>query len=309
MNTYHAVKASELEREAEGLRKQLGMTLDDLADNLTPGRVLDEVLAYSRGGGASLVKGLGNAAAHNPVPTLLVGVGAAMFLSGKGRADSIPQGLSALFKSSGKNSRQTATETSIGGGAAGSVKGAAETAAAEAGRLASSVGSAASEFASTVGGAASSTASAIGETAVALGNEATDLAQATTEAAVERTRQLRDQGRAMIHDLRDRAIEFTEKQPLAVAILGVAVGALVAAALPQTATEDELMGDASDNIKDAASDVATQEVAHLSSKLGEVAEDISDAIVHGADATKEAAVDVVRDAVDKAQSGSFPRSP
>ena len=76
--------ARQLEREADDTRRRLSATLDNLADNLTPGRMLDEVIAYSRGGGASFLKGLGNAASTNPLPTLLIGVGAAMFLVWQG---------------------------------------------------------------------------------------------------------------------------------------------------------------------------------------------------------------------------------
>jgi uncharacterized protein DUF3618 len=75
------------EREAEATRQRLSSSLDDLATSLTPGTVLDEVLTYARAGGGDFLRGLGNAASTNPIPTLLIGVGAAMFLTGRGRAD------------------------------------------------------------------------------------------------------------------------------------------------------------------------------------------------------------------------------
>ena len=78
-----------LEREAGERRRRLASTLDDLTNNLTPGRLVDEVLTYSRGGGASFVKGLGNAASANPLPTVLIGLGALMFLTGKGGLSSV----------------------------------------------------------------------------------------------------------------------------------------------------------------------------------------------------------------------------
>lgn len=78
------------EREAEETRRRLSSSLDELADNLTPGRMLDEVLTYAKGGGASFLKGLGNAASTNPIPSLMIAAGAAMFLSGKGRIDPSP---------------------------------------------------------------------------------------------------------------------------------------------------------------------------------------------------------------------------
>src|SRR5262249_17268829 len=75
------------EREADETRRRLSTSLDELASSLTPGRMLDEVLSYARAGGAGFLRGLGNAATANPMPTLLIGLGAAMFLTGKGRVD------------------------------------------------------------------------------------------------------------------------------------------------------------------------------------------------------------------------------
>src|SRR3954447_724206 len=75
------------EREADETRRRLSSSLDELASNLTPGRMLDEVLSYARAGGGDFLRGLGNAATANPMPTLLISIGAAMFLTGKGRVD------------------------------------------------------------------------------------------------------------------------------------------------------------------------------------------------------------------------------
>ena len=58
------------EREADETRRRLSTSLDELASNLTPGRMLDEVLSYARAGGGDFLRGLGNAASANPMPTL-----------------------------------------------------------------------------------------------------------------------------------------------------------------------------------------------------------------------------------------------
>src|SRR5581483_8104734 len=75
------------EREAEATRNRLSASLDELATSLTPGTMLDEVLTYARAGGADFLRGLGKSASSNPIPTLLIGLGAAMFLTGRGRVD------------------------------------------------------------------------------------------------------------------------------------------------------------------------------------------------------------------------------
>src|SRR5437588_1310354 len=85
MNNVVNRSSPELESQAAASRARLSGTLDELASNLTPGRMLDEVMSYSRHGGADFLRGLRNAAAANPIPAVLIGAGCAMFLSGKGR--------------------------------------------------------------------------------------------------------------------------------------------------------------------------------------------------------------------------------
>lgn len=75
--------ARDYERQAEATRNRLADTLDELHDRLTPGHVLDEVLSYARFGGAGFMRALTNAARENPLPTLLIGAGCAMFLAEK----------------------------------------------------------------------------------------------------------------------------------------------------------------------------------------------------------------------------------
>src|SRR4249920_2075061 len=73
-----------LDHEASSRRERLASTLDELSASLTPGRVLDEVLSYAKGGGGNFLMGLGKSAVANPLPTLLISTGCALFLSGKG---------------------------------------------------------------------------------------------------------------------------------------------------------------------------------------------------------------------------------
>jgi hypothetical protein len=50
------------------------------------------------------------------------------------------------------------------------------------------------------------------------------------------------------------------EQPLLCGALGVALGAAIASLLPRTSTEDELMGDVSDSVKNAARHFASEQV-------------------------------------------------
>lgn len=73
----------EYQREAEATRHRLADHLDELNERLTPGQVFDEVLSYARGGSGTFVRALANAARENPIPTLLIGAGCALFVSDK----------------------------------------------------------------------------------------------------------------------------------------------------------------------------------------------------------------------------------
>ncbi|HEX6266866.1 MAG TPA: DUF3618 domain-containing protein [Burkholderiales bacterium] len=63
------------------------------------------------------------------------------------------------------------------------------------------------------------------------------------------------------------------EQPLALGAIGLAIGALLAAAAPRTRQEDELMGEASDRLAQKAKDVGREQVA----KVQEVASAAKDA--------------------------------
>src|SRR5438874_2468841 len=54
-------------------------------------------------------------------------------------------------------------------------------------------------------------------------------------------------------------IEFAMEQPLVLAGIGLAIGAAIGAALPSTATEDRLMGEASDDVKEGVADLAAEQ--------------------------------------------------
>ena len=304
--------AFQLEGEADEARRRLSSTLDDLADNLTPGRMLDEVISYSRGGGASFLKGLGNAASTNPLPTLLIGVGAAMLLSGKGRLDSIPQHFGDLFGGgdperskarrktdpAGFDQRAGRGKASVVGEASEAVKDAVHSAASGVKSAVTSAASMATHAADTIGQQASSTVGTISDTASGLGDGLADLAEAVVDTTAEEASHLRDQAMRVSHDLRDRASRLAEEQPLVVAAAGIAIGALFAALLPRTSVEDELMGEASETIREAAGDAVSDQLEHVSSEAGNVADEVKETISqHGLNA--KAAVDAVRDVGEK----------
>ncbi|MBL8895871.1 MAG: DUF3618 domain-containing protein [Rhizobiales bacterium] len=253
-----SITARDVEHEAHARRERLASTLDELSASLTPGRILDEVLSYAKGGGGNFLMGLGKSAAANPLPTLLITTGCAMYLSGKGGLDFIGAKRSPREYSEPQNefSRSVRGRTHNDGPGL-------------AARAANSISDAASAVGDMVGGAASGVATSasgagarVAETAKGMANQASEYVSAAGETARDfadgASQMTRDtaasaQRKATLlgRELHGRTAALFEDYPLVVAAGGVIVGAAVAALLPRTRMENEFMGKSSDTLKDA----------------------------------------------------------
>ena len=65
-------------------------------------------------------------------------------------------------------------------------------------------------------------------------------------------------------------------QPIIAASIGLALGAVLAAALPSTEVENSLMGSTSDAVKKQATDMAGDQVEKISAAAGAIAHDVSE---------------------------------
>jgi ElaB/YqjD/DUF883 family membrane-anchored ribosome-binding protein len=305
----------ELETEASATRARLSNNLDELANHLTPGRVLDEVMTYSRGGGADFLRGLRNAAAANPIPTLLIGAGCAMFLSGKGRIsmDMFSWGSTTRAKSDATGARyHFPTGRRTGNNGRGAMSGLKQTASSLASK-ASSMGSAVSDTVSDSAEAAASAASnaasqlrdtatgaatRVKETVAAAGETLGEYAGSAQEQLQERTARMRDQTTMLSRQISDKAASLIEEQPLLMAAGGLLVGAALAALLPRTKFEDSYLGTASDKVKEQIGDVASQQFEQAKSAAGEVIEKVKKTAEEQG-VSVAAATDAVRTAADK----------
>ena len=79
--------ADALEREIEASRSRLDRTLDQLTERLTPTGIVEDMLGTARrdATGASLYDGALEAVRRNPVPVLLICLGAVMLLKSNGQ--------------------------------------------------------------------------------------------------------------------------------------------------------------------------------------------------------------------------------
>lgn len=80
--------SAELQREIDQDRRRIGDRIDAIQERMSPGQLVDEVIAYAKGsGGGEYVSNLGHALKANPLPVALMGVSLA-WLMAKGSSSS-----------------------------------------------------------------------------------------------------------------------------------------------------------------------------------------------------------------------------
>jgi hypothetical protein len=76
--------SAQLEREVEEQRRRVENRIGEIRERLSPGQLVDEVLSYTKDGGMSFAAGLGNTITANPLPAALLGISLVWLMSGKG---------------------------------------------------------------------------------------------------------------------------------------------------------------------------------------------------------------------------------
>lgn len=233
------MSSEQLERQTERSRAEVELTIDELRARLTPGQLIDEILSYTRDGGRQFTSNLGRQVTNNPLPVVLIGAGLAWFLLGR---DSASMGNG--FHSNGRD-YATGNGTSGLGDAASKAGEAVQGAFGGVRHAAESAGSAMSDTAHRIGETASSAyhtaSSQMSRSAADIAHSATAFEQKTMRAA-----------RNLIVQAKD--------QPLVVVGLGLAIGAVIGAAIPETDIENRAMGDIADEVKRDAKQVASEQL-------------------------------------------------
>lgn len=230
--------AAQAERDAEHARANLELSLDRLRSRLTPGSMLDEGLSLVRDGGvAEFGRNLGRQAKNNPLPIALVGAGLAWLMLA--RKDRPVRDLEQNYRTAEGDASATAAFAD----------GAARTAS----RMTDGVHAAQVRAGEAYDSAATAAA------------DATDQVRRASDATMQGAERLR-------REASDRMSTLMREQPLVLGAFGLALGAVIGAALPRTDAEDRVMGATSDQVKAGALD-AVQEQA---GKVAAVAERVYD---------------------------------
>lgn len=250
----------ELEREADRARASIESTLEALERRLSPGELVDQVLRVARENGGVFGRNLATQVRNNPLPVLLTGVGMAWLLTASDRP---PR--RAAPGSSGYRERAAAMGQSAGERASAMTESARDTAT-RAGESARATADQARQRAHDMADRAREGASHARE----------GVAQART-AALGAAHGLADSTRAGAESLWEGYDYLKREQPLVLGALAVAAGALVGAMLPQTRTEDRMMGEYSEEARE-----------HLQDEVRQRADEARDAAAEAAEAAREA---------------------
>ena len=219
----------------------------------------DATTSYARGS-SDFVSALQQAVRENPTSAALIGMGVLwMFMGGSNMS---------LFGGGGRKS--ILRRVGQGAGEAGGVV--RDTAA----RIGSSVGhmaDAAAETVSHVAGGVREASSTIAERGSRTAGQAADAVSSiydvTTNAASHAVDTVSNAATSAAHAMQETGArwgstfqqnigELFERQPLLLGAVGIAIGAGIAASIPTTEAENKVMGEASDFVRDAVTEKATQ---------------------------------------------------
>lgn len=210
-------RPEEIEANIARTRGDMDATLTAIEQRLTPGQLFDQGLDYLKQSGArEFASNLGAQVKNNPMPVALMGVAIAWLMATGNRGASYSASSSYMYEGQGGEGE---------------------------GRLAA--------MKERVSSGVSSAKDTVGSARATMKDSFTSASQS----ARERVGQLGQSARSQMERARHQAERvrsgydtMVREQPLALGAIGVAIGALLAAVAPRTRKEDELMGEASDQL-------------------------------------------------------------
>ena len=258
--------AQELEREVEASRAGVEHTIDELRGRLSVGQMVDEGMKYFReSGGGEMTQRLGEQVRSNPLPLVLVGVGLAWLMSGRGQPhlqDRDPR-RNGFGRAGGGRSYGYNPYPEYGAGE-GDYTG--QSSYAEAGPKSGSASRTAGSNAEAdsdgpgVADRASAAAGWAGDRVGSLGHAGRDAFVRARQTSSDAYHEATDYAGSAYSGVQRGFSDMLEREPLILGAIGLAVGAAIGAALPRTEMEDRLMGDRADRLKDEVKHAADEQL-------------------------------------------------
>ena len=270
--------SEQLEHEAEATRARIEATLAELRGRISPGQIADQAFDYARQtGGGDFVRHLGRQVADNPLPVALMGAGLAWLMmsqrrngeaierKGDGSVDATEPvsfnewdrtvAMASEFEKTSRRATKASTTT-------GKAKRAASQAYERGGEMAESAyetGADAAEAGASTASRAYGKAQELAGSAYDRASEAVDRARESTAEAYDRARDAASRTVSSAVQSTRGLTRFMQEEPLVVAGLGIALGAVIGALLPPTEIENRTMGEASDQLKRDAREAAREQ--------------------------------------------------
>lgn len=261
------LSTTQIENQAENHRAHISELIDELRNRVSPGEVLDQFLGWEDG--HEIARNFGRQVKGNPLPLALIGTGVAWLLlsdtlqrpggthtatsprsfekSGNGFAEGVRSGVSRAGDS-------VSDATDYVKSAAGSTR---DTLSDTASRVSDSASSAFAYGRQTATDLADTTQDAYAKARDTV-SAATENVTSTASSAWQKTTQFTQSATDTIKNTGSNLGSMAQDQPLLAAGLGFALGAALGAILPGTETENSLLGEQSDVVKDKAGDLAAQ---------------------------------------------------
>jgi hypothetical protein len=285
----------QIEREITEIRAQIDHTLDAVQEKLSPGELLDQALTYVKDETGVFAGNFGRAVQSNPIPATLLGISLA-WLAFAARSEPRSQGAyrpeGSRYRGDGYGGRSWSDTT-------------AERWHDTTDRVSTATSDVSESVRSTLD-AASAKASEMAEQGRDLGHRLGDRAAEMKDSAATRASRLADEAAYRWHGAGERVrevgarvydrwdttrrevihgststVDFLKHNPLALVAVGVAAGAVVAAMLPRTQREDELLGETRDElvgtVKDTVASAAAPVLAQAEQAVAETVETAKDA--------------------------------
>jgi len=244
------MNTQQLEANSEYQRQQIENTIGEIRRRLSPGELLDEVLAYTKDGGSQFLSNFGRQATANPLPVTLIGAGLAWFLFSKTNGSS--QGDTSYRESGMDRSGSTGNE---------------EAATADLGQKAAAASAEAwNTVQNTTGDVTEQARKAFSKAKEAVSEGAAVMSESTKSAA------------AKARDMAGTSFAFLKDEPLVLLGAGLAIGAAVCASLPATEAEQNLVGEASAQLKSQVGEMASDQLDKVKDAGKDLSEDIAQSV-------------------------------
>lgn len=221
-----------LEREINQTRAEMRQTLDSLERKLTAGQLLDQALRFFGVKGSEIGSSVGRCVKENPMPFFLTATGIGWMMFGPSQSSS------ARYDRRRRDLYDNYNDGQFDANDRGISDRAGEAMSKVADKIQSGASATRERFADSAENAkdaANRTAASVKETVGRASDSVRGGMNRTADIAQNQMRQARDTFNSLL-----------DEQPLVLGAIGLAVGAIIGAALPSTEQEDRLVGELSD---------------------------------------------------------------